>query len=999
MKISYNPIDALAAVTAQTAANDSIIFDLYAAKLWAKGVRIGADWTDISSKPSSLKNPEAIKFRDINGNEVSYDGSAAKDLTTGTYMAKLPYGFSSFNSKPTWGNTEGTSIASWNDDNGGSIDFRKDNPLKGKMSIKVNGRVYVNDGVNPVLSAEINNGFWGIRTPDGDNNWIRTPDKGLLPYKSGEAGSGNSSLGTDSWYFSKAYIDTIYGSLKGNADTATSTAKLQTARTLWGQNFDGTKDVRGSLSETGHITPGSAGTFDIGSSTLDYRYGYFQWIGAKKGTSLRLAANNSDNQIVLATNGNVGIGITSPTYRLDVQGNVGIAGSIKNLAIGGGIYWDPHVESATDASDAASITVVKEGIAKGTTLILSQMNEATDTIQFKTNIAARLYHNTNVILTSQDTRVSEGKGYINDEEITQVDNATNAINANVWTTPRTFTIGNTSKRVDGSADVSWNLVDIGAAPNEHTHAWNSLTHSSTIKNQAILTDGENKWKLQELNIDSWNNASAFVNTITEEDTDDVINKWNEIVNFLAGIKDDNTLNTLLNSKLSVYELANNTDVSTLINNGIYYRTTTDTSLSHSPFDSNEFALLNITNYQEGDNLIRSRLAFNSQGELKIFDGGATESWHNILTSKNSGIDTDNSIITLNGQTIEVPDSAALSDTYVKKIGDTMSGSLTINTTDFGALIIERDDTNGASIQFRGKSSVYGYIGLNNTNKNKQLLRWGSDATKNPYIILDTSSTYVSTDGIGQINGINITKVNNAKNADYASSAASAIKVVLNQDSISDTEYPLVWSDQSNKDHFIESRLLKSWNDLCYNPKNKRLTVVGSVNTASITATDINATNTITSAGFIHSGITENPEQYVLTANGGYTLFNQISNESVYEFNKTIAVTSEWMDIDEFYGGNQKFLAQSGTYIVQVYVNGTDDEIYENYFSGIMSWYIHQTNSNNSDEIILHRVGHDYSNTIYLRTKESLSPGYTKLQISANQRLNEHTYTFKFKRLC
>lgn len=983
MKISYNPIDALAAVTAQTAANDSIIFDLYAAKLWAKGVRIGADWADISSKPSSLKNPEAIKFRDVNGNEVSYDGSAAKDLTTGIYMAKLPYGFSSFNAKPTWGNTEGTSIASWNDDNGGSIDFRKDNPLKGKMSIKVNGRVYVNDGVNPVLSAEINNGFWGIRTPDGDNNWIRTPDKGLLPYKSGEAGSGNSSLGTDSWYFSKAYIDTVYGSLKGNADTATSTTKLQTARTLWGQNFDGTKDVRGSLSETGHITPSSAGTFDIGSSTLDYRYGYFQWIGAKRGTSLRLAANNSDNQIVLATNGNVGIGVTSPAYKLDVQGNVGIAGSIKNLAIGGGIYWDPHVESATDASDVASITVVKEGVAKGTTLVLSQMNEATDTIQFKTNIAARLYHNTNVILTSQDTRVSEGKGYINDEEITQVDNATNAINANIWTTPRTFTIGNTSKSVDGSADVSWNLVDIGAAPNEHIHAWNSLTHSSTIKNQAILTDGENKWKLQELNIDSWNNASAFVSTITEEDTDDVINKWNEIVNFLAGIKDDNTLNTLLNSKLSVYELANNTDVSTLINNGIYYKTTTDTSLSHSPFDKDEFALLNITN---------SRLAFNSQGELKIFDGGATESWHNVLTSKNSGIDADNSIITLNGQTIEVPDSAALSDTYVKKIGDTMSGTLTIETTNFGELVIQRsDDVNGASIQFRGKSSVYGYIGLNSTNKDKQLLRWGSDATKNPYIILDTSSTYVS-NGIGTINSTTITKVANAGHAE------SATEIMLYQNTDKDANFPLVWAYPNYAQSF-QSRLYKSRKDLYYNPNQKSLTVVGSVNTASITATDINATNTITSAGFIHSGITENAGQYVLTANGGYTLLNQISNESIYEFNKDIVVTSEWKDIDGFYGGSSDFLTQSGTYIVQVYVNGTDDGIWENYFSGIMSWYIHQTNSNNSDEIILHRVGHDYSNTIYLRTKESPNPGYAKLQISANKDLKKYTYTFKFKRVC
>lgn len=815
MKISYNPIDALAAVTAQTAANDSIIFDLYAAKLWAKGVRIGADWTDISSKPSSLKNPEAIKFRDINGNEVSYDGSAAKDLTTGTYMAKLPYGFSSFNSKPTWGNTEGTSIASWNDDNGGSIDFRKDNPLKGKMSIKVNGRVYVNDGVNPVLSAEINNGFWGIRTPDGDNNWIRTPDKGLLPYKSGGAGSGNSSLGTDSWYFSKAYIDTVYGSLKGNADTAT--------------------------------------------------------------------------------------------------------------------------------------------------------------------------------------------------------------NADTWTTPRTFTIGNASKNVDGSADMSWTLAEIGiqdtwrqiqvngtsignntlnlsgsdyiGVTNDKGKVTFSLIGSTTTANQVILSTGKvNEWKLWELNINNWDEAYRFVSTISGSDTNKIIDRWDEVKNFLKDISGDDTLNTLLNSKLSVYELANNTDVSTLINNGIYYRTTTDTSLSHSPFDSDEFALLNITNYQEGDNLIRSRLAFNSQGELKIFDGGATEPWHNVLTSKNSGIDADNSIITLNGQTIEVPDSAALSNTYVKKIGDTMSGALTIETTNFGALVIQRsDDVNGASIQFRGKSSVYGYIGLNSTNKDKQLLRWGSDATKNPYIILDTSSTYVS-NGMGTINGTTITKVANAGHAE------GATEIMLYQNTDKDANFPLVWAYPNYAQSF-QSRLYKSQKDLYYNPKNKRLTVVGSVNTASITATDINATNTITSAGFIHSGITENAGQYVLTANGGYTLLNQISNESIYEFNKTIAVTSEWMDIDEFYGGNQKFLAQSGTYIVQVYVNGTDDRIYENYFSGIMSWYIHQTNSNNSDEIILHRVGHDYSNTIYLRTKESPNPGYAKLQISANKDLKKYTYTFKFKRVC
>lgn len=97
--------------------------------------------------------------------------------------------------------------------------------------------------------------------------------------------------------------------------------------------------------------------------------------------------------------------------------------NIKHLSIGGGIYWNPNVESATDGSDAASITLVKSGVAGGTTLVLSQMNDASDTIQFKTSTAARLYHNSYPILTTQNTYVSNNKGYINSTEITQVNNA------------------------------------------------------------------------------------------------------------------------------------------------------------------------------------------------------------------------------------------------------------------------------------------------------------------------------------------------------------------------------------------------------------------------------------------------------------------------------------------------------------------------------------------------------------------------------------------------
>lgn len=350
---------------------------------------------------------------------------------------------------------------------------------------------------------------------------------------------------------------------------------------------------------------------------------------------------------------------------------------------------------------------------------------------------------------------------------------------------------------DSAGSVAWANVTgkpSSYTPSAHTHAWNSLTHSSTTENQAILTNGKaNGWKLQTLNIarwdnaannahshanksvldgitsalvNSWNTAYNFVSNITGTDTDKVINKWEEIVNFLAGITEDNKLNTLLNSKLSVYELADNTNVGTIKNNGIYYSTTDASSrtLINSPFNTG-FAFINMTSYDGGDDLRRSRLAFNAFGEIKVSDdrdqANTAETWYNVLTSKNSGI--NGSTIKLNGTSITVYSSGTADGRYVKKSGDTMSGVLTIDTPNFGALTIKRnDDANGASIQFRGKSSVYGYIGLNNSTKDKQFLRWSSD-TSRIYTILDTSSTYIS-NGKGVINGTTITQVDNATNS-------------------------------------------------------------------------------------------------------------------------------------------------------------------------------------------------------------------------------------------
>lgn len=348
-------------------------------------------------------------------------------------------------------------------------------------------------------------------------------------------------------------------------------------------------------------------------------------------------------------------------------------------------------------------------------------------------------------------------------------------------------------------------------PSAHTHAWNSLTHSSTTENQAILTNGKaNGWKLQTLNIarwdnaannahshanksvldgitsalvNSWNTAYNFVNNITGTDTDKVINKWEEIVNFLAGITEDNKLNTLLNSKLSIQQLSAKDILTTKTNNALFWVDTKGnaSTITTGPFTDHPYALLSVTNYnQNAENhkfFYRSRLAFSSAGDIKVaschheYEYQQDETWYNVLTSKNSGI--NGSTIKLNGTSITVYSSGTADGRYVKKSGDTMQGVLTIDTTNFGALTIKRnDDANGASIQFRGKSSIYGYIGLNNSTKDKQFLRWSSD-TSRVYTILDTSSTYIS-NGKGIINGTTITQIDNATNSTNSTNARKLV---------------------------------------------------------------------------------------------------------------------------------------------------------------------------------------------------------------------------------
>lgn len=87
-------------------------------------------------------------------------------------------------------------------------------------------------------------------------------------------------------------------SFSGNASSAT---KLSSAKTLWGQSFDGSNNVSGNLSNVGDIVP--QGTVYIGTSTNRFFHGYIKQIS----TGTRTTLTSTGDGIVLGSDGTISI--------------------------------------------------------------------------------------------------------------------------------------------------------------------------------------------------------------------------------------------------------------------------------------------------------------------------------------------------------------------------------------------------------------------------------------------------------------------------------------------------------------------------------------------------------------------------------------------------------------------------------------------------------------------------------------------------------------------
>lgn len=132
--------------------------------------------------------------------------------------------------------------------------------------------------------------------------------------------------------YSIEYSGTAMG-VYGNASSAT---KLQTARKIWGQSFDGTDDITGSLNYVDSIFASgsiSAKNIELKFSTpfIDFHYNY-----STKDYTSRIIEDSEGllniNYVIYAKRGgNVGIGTSSPSQKLHINGgNLLVSGTITS---------------------------------------------------------------------------------------------------------------------------------------------------------------------------------------------------------------------------------------------------------------------------------------------------------------------------------------------------------------------------------------------------------------------------------------------------------------------------------------------------------------------------------------------------------------------------------------------------------------------------------------------------------------------------------------------
>lgn len=274
---------------------------------------------------------------------------------------------------------------------------------------------------------------------------------------------------------------TIVNNTSGNAGSAT---KLQTARKINGVAFDGTKDITIDAGGSGgHTILNSSGTAMTQRSKLRFNNATVT-DDAHNDVTIITPSGTSGNYLPLsggALTGNV-TPTTDSTLSLgtsDLKFNTMYAdifyGALSGNAATATKLQTARTINGTSFNGSANITTANWGTARnigivnsdgtGTAVTTSVNGSGNVNLKLPATIKATLTGNASTATTLANARTINGTSFNGSANITTAN----------WGTARTITIGNTGKSVNGSANVTWSLSEIGAAASSHTHSYLPLS--------------------------------------------------------------------------------------------------------------------------------------------------------------------------------------------------------------------------------------------------------------------------------------------------------------------------------------------------------------------------------------------------------------------------------------------------------------------------------------------------------------------------------------------
>lgn len=280
---------------------------------------------------------------------------------------------------------------------------------------------------------------------------------------------------------------TIVNDTSGNAGSAT---KLQTARKINGVDFDGTKDITIDAGGSGgHTILNSSGTAMTQRSKLRFNNATVTddahndvTIITPSGTSgnyLPLSGGALTGNVTPTTDSTLSLGTSDlkfNTMYADIfYGALSGNASTASIATKANILTTARTINGTSFNGSANITTANWGTVRnigivnsdgtGTAVTTSVNGSANVNLKLPATIKATLTGNASTATTLANARTINGTSFNGSANITTAN----------WGTARTITIGNTGKSVNGSANITWSLSEIGAAASSHTHSYLPLS--------------------------------------------------------------------------------------------------------------------------------------------------------------------------------------------------------------------------------------------------------------------------------------------------------------------------------------------------------------------------------------------------------------------------------------------------------------------------------------------------------------------------------------------